>query len=406
MPLPQPRPRPAGRAAAPRPSPADLLDLLDGPGLAAAAAAGRRVRRHAAAEVAPGAAARWEGARFEEARVRALGRLRLGAGRQSEAAEGVVVAELAKADPSVSLSYLVHRICARCIAQVGTPEQRQKFLPGLDAMDKLGCFALTEPLHGSDAGGIETTAEPRRGGGWRLNGTKRWVGNGACADVAVVLARNAQTGEVNGFIVEPRRAAETWEATVMAGKAAMRGVHNAEIRLRDVLVDADARLPFDDFSGVAECLASSRLLVAWQAAGICFAALDAAVRYALEREQFGAPLAGHQLVAEKLARIAGSAHAAALVALRAAQQSEAGALAAADASLAKAWASRACLESCRLARDVFGGAGLLLENRVAMLLADAEAIYTYEGTYDINQLVVARHLTGVSAVRPGPSARL
>ena len=381
---------------------------------AGALALGARVREWAERRARPGAAERWAAEAPDPDLLRALIR-ECGLRFDGLGLEGMVaMMEVARCDPSLSLGLFVHAAAASMIAKVGLPAQRERWLPGMGRGELLGCFALTEPARGSDASSLEACAEPSAsaggggggGGGFRLSGVKRWIGNADVADVGVVMARNGGTGQVNGFVVDLRsaRAAGAWGTRRMETKIGMRGINNCEVDLGGAVVSGEDRLPFDDFRRVTEVLSDSRLLVGFQAAGIAFGALDAASRYVLGREQFGAPLAATQLTQEKLARATGDAHAMLLQAWRGALLLEQGRLGAAEASLVKMWVTRQGRQCVALARELVGGNGMLADSHVGMCFADMEAAFTYEGAYDINALIAGRQATGLAAFKPRAGA--
>jgi glutaryl-CoA dehydrogenase len=264
-------------------------------------------------------------------------------------------------------------------------------------LEKIGAFGLTEPQGGSDvAGGLETTAR-RDGGSWVLNGAKKWIGNGTFADLVIIWARDLDDdGKVKGFVVE--KGTPGFSATKIEGKVALRIVQNADITLEDCVVDEDHRLQAaDSFKDTADVLRLTRGGVAWGAVGCMTAAYDLALAYAKEREQFGRPIAGFQLVQDHLATMLGNVTASFALAVRLAQLQDAGVNADEHSALAKSFTTLRMRETVGLAREVFGGNGILLENDVARYFADAEALYSYEGTREINQLIVGRAVTGLGA---------
>ncbi|MGI8575409.1 MAG: acyl-CoA dehydrogenase family protein [Egibacteraceae bacterium] len=313
----------------------------------------------------------------------------------SELADGMITAELARADGSLSTFHGVQTgLAMTTIAELGSDEQRQRWLPAMARMERLGAFALTEPDHGSDIVALETRAH-RDGDGWVLNGAKRWIGNGSVADLVIVWARD-DDGDVGGFVVETP--AEGFTAEVITGKTSNRALWQADITLEDVRIPADHRLAeartFEDTSRV---LANSRQGVAWEALGHAIGAYESALAYTGEREQFGRPLASFQLVQAKLVDMITQITTMQLLCVRMAQLQEAGRMTMARASLAKRHNAAAARRVCAEARDVLGGNGILLEHHVARHQADVEAVYTYEGTDSVQALIVGREITGLSA---------
>jgi glutaryl-CoA dehydrogenase len=310
---------------------------------------------------------------------------------------GLVHAEVARADLSLSTVVGVHNeLVVGLIDALGSPEQRRDLLPRLATMDLLGAFALTEPDHGSDvAGGLATTAR-REGSEWVLDGAKRWIGLATVADFAVVWARDAVDAQIKGFLVETDRPG--FRAELIRHKIGLRIMPNADVTLDGVRVPERSRLPGAvGFAAVNTLLRHSRAWVGWQAVGLQLAALDVARAYALDRQQFGRPLAGFQLVQHSLARMAGNAASSLALMAQVARMQDAGSLEMAHAALVKATCTAHARETVALGRNLLGGNGMTTDHEMAKLFGDAEAMYTYEGTQEVNQLIVGRALTGVSA---------
>ena len=310
---------------------------------------------------------------------------------------GLVYAETARADVSLSALVGIHNeLIVGMINQLGSEEQRRTWLPRLRRFEAIGAFALTEPDHGSDiAGGIQTTAT-RDGDEWVIRGSKRWIGAGTIADFALVWARDTEDHQFKAFIVETDRPGYT--ATKIRNKIGLRIMQNADIELDDVRVPAENHLPLaEDFASVNEMLRNSRVWVGWQAYGLQMAALDVARAYATEREQFSRPLAKFQLIQQAIAEIAGNAHATLGLMMQVAREQEAGTLQMMHAALGKSTGTRLTRESVAKARALLGGNGVTSDYEAGKLFCDAEILYTYEGTYEINSLIVGRAITGVSA---------
>ncbi|CAD7698284.1 unnamed protein product [Ostreobium quekettii] len=366
----------------------------------------RRVREFMAAEVAPKIAGYWERAEFPFEVLPELKKLNIGGlsvkypgcSGLSTLGTGMVMAEMARVDASLSTFVMVHASLAmHTIELMGTEEQKQELLPKLSGLDLVGCWGLTEPDHGSDAAKLSTTARAVEGG-WVLNGRKRWIGNGTFADVAVIWATNADNGEINAFIV--RKGTPGFRTTKIENKISLRCVQNANIHMEDVFVSEAARLPgVTSARDTAKVLSTSRITVAWQPVGIAMGAYDVCMRYVGQREQFGSPLAAFQLVQEKLSRMLANIQAMTLMTWRLSELCDSGRSTTGMASLVKSWNTLRCRETVALARELLGGNGILSEFHVAKAFCDIEAIYTYEGTYDINSLVTARETTGISAIR-------
>jgi glutaryl-CoA dehydrogenase len=278
----------------------------------------------------------------------------------------------------------------------GSAEQRARWLPPMAAGDLIGAFGLTEPLAGSDtAKGLRTTAT-RTGDTWVLNGAKRWIGNATFADVVVIWAKDTADDQVKGFLV--RKGTPGFTATKIERKQSLRIVQNADIVLEDVRVDeADRLAHIDSFRDVAKVLRITRDGVSWQALGTMIGAYEAAVAYTRQREQFGNPIASYQLIQDKLATAYANVTASFAMCVRVAQLQDLGTQKDAHAAMAKAFVTTRMRETVALCREACGGNGITLDHGVARFFADAEAVYTFEGTKDMNQLIVGRAITGHAA---------
>jgi glutaryl-CoA dehydrogenase len=304
---------------------------------------------------------------------------------------------LARTDVSVVTVYNAQAGLFRAaVALGGSPEQAERLDVDVRSFALRGVFALTEPEHGSDiAGGLATTAR-RDGDAWVIDGAKKWIGGAIAADVLAVFARDSADGHVKAFLV-PRTAPGVRIETI-TGKISLRPMQNALIHLDGVRVtEADRLQNVNSWKDVAGVLGSMRADVAWISAGLQSGALEAAVNYTRSREQFGRPVAGFQLVQEKLARMLGNAVSSLAMAVQLSARQDAGAADDENAALAKMQTARLARETVALGREVLGGNGLLLEHDAARFFADAEAVYSYEGTHEINALIVGRGLTGLSA---------
>ncbi|GAA4288783.1 acyl-CoA dehydrogenase family protein [Georgenia daeguensis] len=311
--------------------------------------------------------------------------------------KGFRMLELARTDVSVAVFFGAQGTLFRnSVLLGGSPEQVAALDDGIRSWRTKGVFALTEPDHGSDvAGGLETTAR-RDGDGWVIDGAKRWIGGAEYADLITVVARDEADGQVKAFLVD--RHAPGVEVEEIRRKVSLRIVNNGHITLTGVRVPEAMRLQdVNSFTDVNRLLRSMRADVAWLAVGAQAGAFEAAVRYAKARTQFGRPIAGFQLVQDKLATMLGNLTASLGMAVRLSQLEDGPGHTDADAALAKGWIARHTRETVALAREVAGGNGITLDTDVARFFADAEAIYTFEGTNEINQLVVGRSITGLSA---------
>lgn len=279
----------------------------------------------------------------------------------------------------------------------GSSEQVAKYVPKLQSHELRTCFALTEPNHGSDvAGGLETVAE-RHGDKWVINGAKKWIGGAHVSDVIPVFAVNKDTGKPHCFVVRPDQ--EGVEIEVLQHKIALRIVPNAEIRLNHVKVkEADRLQNITSFKDIAKILYSTRAGVAYMATGALAGTLRATLSYVKERQQFGKSISQYQLIQEKLAMIQGNLTHAMAMSAQLARMQENGEYDEVATSTAKMMNALRLRESVAMGRGITGGNGILAgEHDIARFFSDAEAIYTYEGTHEMNALVIGRALTGVSA---------
>jgi glutaryl-CoA dehydrogenase len=305
--------------------------------------------------------------------------------------------ELARTDPSLSTFMGVHSgLAMGSVYLCGSEEQKQRWLPAMARLEKIGAFGLTEPEVGSGvAGGLTTTAR-RDGDHWVLTGQKKWIGNATFADYIVIWARDPDDNQVKGFVVEKGTPGLT--TTKMTDKIALRVVQNALIDLDGVRLPEANRLQLArSFRDTAKVLRITRAGVAWQAVGCARGAYEHALAYAGKRHQFGRPIAGFQLVQDLLVRMLGNVTSSACLCVRLAQLQAEGQAADEHSALAKAFCTVRMRETVGWARELLGGNGILLENQVGRFVADAEAIYSYEGTREINTLVVGRAITGQSA---------
>ncbi|MTD15865.1 acyl-CoA dehydrogenase [Nakamurella sp. YIM 132087] len=365
----------------------------------------RRTRAFLDEHVAPIAADCWEYARFPHQIVPPLAELGIAgltidfedrpASRQL--LTGFLAMEIARVDPSIATFFGVHSgLAMGTIALCGSDEQQQRWLPPMRSMELIGAFGLTEPEGGSDvAGGMRTTAE-RIGDTWVLQGAKRWIGNATFADLTVIWARDVADDQVKGFVVEAGTPGFTAER--IERKYSLRTVQNADITLTDCRVPEANRLQrAESFKDTARVLRFTRGGVAWSAVGTQLGAYDAAVRYAAERQQFGRPIGHFQLVQELLAKMLGNITASLGMAVRVAQLQQDGVFRDEQAALAKWYSTARLRETVAWGREVLGGNGIVLDNDAMRFFADAEALYSYEGTAQMNALIVGRSITGKSA---------
>lgn len=310
---------------------------------------------------------------------------------------GWVALEMSRIDASVSTFVGVQNgLVAGSIGVGGDDAQRAEWLPKLADCSVVGAFGLTEPLSGSDsARGLRTTAR-REGDEWVIDGAKRWIGNATHADIVVIWAKDVADGQVKGFIVPTDTPG--FRATKIERKIALRMVQNADIELEGVRVPESLRLQrAESFRDTSRVLRLTRAEVAWSAVGIMVGAYEAAVRYSTEREQFGKPLAGHQLVQDLLAKSLGHITASIALCVQVSRMLDEGRQEDAHSALAKAFTTTRMREVVAWCREVCGGNGIVTDYGVARFFADAEALYTYEGTAQMNSLIVGRAITGESA---------
>ena len=320
-----------------------------------------------------------------------------GCAGKSTVLDGMIAVEMARVDASIATFFGVHSgLAMGSIYLCGSEEQKQQWLPPMRRLEKIGAFGLTEPEVGSGtAGGLTTTAR-REGDSWVLNGQKKWIGNATFADVTVIWARDEADNQVKGFLVEKGTPGFTPEK--MEDKMALRVVQNALITLRDCRVSEASRLQnARSFRDTAAVLRMTRAGVAWQAVGCAMGAYEHALAYSRQRQQFGRPIGTFQLVQDLLVGMLGNIVASQCMVLRLSQMQDAGVMRDEHASLAKAYCTTKCRETVGFARELLGGNGILLENQVGRFVADAEAIYSYEGTREMNTLIVGRAVTGFSA---------
>ena len=317
----------------------------------------------------------------------------------SKMAEGLSAMEMSRGDGSVTTICGVQGgLALRSIVMLGSDEQIEKYAGPMARGEILGAFALTEPTHGSDSVALETSAvkETRDGvEGYVINGEKKWIGFGSIGDISVVWARG-EDGQVHGYIVP--QDTPGYVAKTIEGKISLRAIHQAHIVLDDVFVPADALLPkARSFKDTGRVLFATRLGVAWGAVGQAIACYEAAVAYSKQRVQFGRPLAASQMVQERLTKMLSILTQMQLLVKQLTRLDEAEQLTGPQASLAKYTCTRGAREIAAIARDLLGGNGILLENRVARHFADIEALHTYEGTESVQALIIGREITGTSA---------
>lgn len=313
----------------------------------------------------------------------------------SYTAYGLIMQELERADSGLrSLASVQGPLTIHAIHAFGSPEQQARWLPGLVSGESVGCFALTEHAHGSDPGGMETRAEPE-GDHYILNGSKCWIGNASIADVKVVWAKD-DNGRIGGFVVE--KDAPGFRAKDIEGKFSLRMSRTSECWFDNCRIPAGNRLPkASGLRAPLTCLSHARLGIAWGVIGAAIDCYETALGYAKQRQQFNRPIAGFQLVQEKLVWMVQEITKGQLLALRLTRLMEAGGARPAQISLAKRNNVRVALECARIAREILGAVGITDRYSPIRHLANLESVDTYEGTHDIHTLAIGRDITGLDA---------
>ncbi|MGV0946233.1 acyl-CoA dehydrogenase family protein [Empedobacter falsenii] len=311
--------------------------------------------------------------------------------------EGVLAMEMARVDASIATFFGVQSgLSMGSIYMCGSEEQKAKWLPQMQKFDKIGAFGLTEPEVGSGAAGGLTTTCKKTEEGWILNGQKKWIGNATFADLVIIWARDLDDGEVKGFIVEKDNPGFSVEK--IKGKMALRIVQNGLITLKDCLITEENRLQkANSFKDTGKVLRMTRAGVAWMATGCARGAYESALDYTRNRKQFGKPIASFQMIQGHLVEMLSNLTAMQTLVFRLSEMQDEGILLDEHASLAKVFCTMRTRDVVSRAREVMGGNGILLEHDVARFVADSEAIYSYEGTKEINSLIVGRSITGFSA---------
>jgi glutaryl-CoA dehydrogenase len=321
--------------------------------------------------------------------------LEFGGGGMDEIAYGVIMQELERGDSGIrSMASVQGSLVMYPIYAFGSEQQKKKYLPKLGSGDMIGCFGLTEPNHGSNPGGMETHIKDD-GDAYILNGAKMWITNSPVADIAVVWAKN-EAGKIKGLIVE--KDAPGFSAPEIHGKWSLRASITGELVFQDVRVPKDQILPnVEGLRGPFSCLNKARYGIAWGAVGAALDCYDSALRYYLEREQFGKPLAGFQLTQKKLAEMITEITKAQLLVWRLGTLANQGKATPAQISMAKRNNVHMALEVAREARQIHGGMGITNEYPIMRHMMNLETVLTYEGTHDIHLLITGHDVTGVSA---------
>ena len=365
----------------------------------------RRVRAFLESEVTPIINHYWTREEFPHQLIPGLAALGIvgtsyhgyGCPGKSSLLDGILMMELAAGDSSIATFRGVHSgLAMGSIYLCGSEEQKQQWLPPMARLEKIGAFGLTEPEVGSGTSGGLTTTARREGDSWILNGQKKWIGNATFSDVTVIWARDLADNQVKGFLVE--KGTPGFKPEKLKDKIALRVVQNALITLEECRVPETSRLQnANSFRDTAAVLRMTRAGVAWEAVGCARGAYELALRYAQEREQFGRPIGRFQLVQDLLVRMLGNITASQCLVTRLSQMQDTGIMKDEHASLAKAFCTVKMRETVGYARELLAGNGILLDHHVGRFVADAEAIYSYEGTREMNTLIVGKAITGFSA---------
>ena len=311
---------------------------------------------------------------------------------------GLVAMELARVDASIATFFGVHSgLAMSSIYFGGSEEQKQKWLPPMARWEKIGCFGLTEPLVGSGASRGLTTTAKRDGDTWVLNGQKKWIGNSPWCDISIIWARDLADDQVKAFIVE-NKTTPGFKVEKIQNKIALKVVQNGLITMENCRVPEENRLQNDQsFRDTARVLKMTRFMVGWEATGCAMGAYENALKYCQERLQFGKPIGSFQMVQDLLAKMLANITASQCLLVRMSQLEAEGKMTDAHASLAKAFTTAKCRETVAWARELLGGNGIAAEYNVGRFFVDAEALYSYEGTFQMQNLILGKTITGLSA---------
>jgi alkylation response protein AidB-like acyl-CoA dehydrogenase len=401
--------RPAhGEAWQPKPLPApnsdfyQLVDVLS----AEERAIVKNVRAFAETKVQPIINKYWADDAFpfellpsiKELQIGGLGYQGYGCAGGSQKLFGFVAMELARVDASICTFFGVHSgLAMGSIYLDGSEEQKQKWLAPMARWEKIGCFGLTEPLVGSGTSGGMTTTAKRDGDTWTINGQKRWIGNAPWCDVSIIWARDVADNQVKGFIVE-NKITPGFSVEKIEHKIALKVVQNGQITLKDVrLPEANRLQGGNSFRDTARVLRMTRYMVGWAATGVQMGAFEATLKYTQERLQFGRPIASFQMVQDLLAKMLANVTACQCLMVRLAQMTDEGKLGDHHAALGKAFCTAKSRETVAWGRELLGGNGIVADYNVARFFADAEALYSYEGTYQMQNLILGKAITGLGA---------
>jgi glutaryl-CoA dehydrogenase len=311
---------------------------------------------------------------------------------------GLIAMEMARVDSSIATFWGVHNgLAMGSIYLGGSEEQKQKWLPPMARWEKIGCFGLTEPLVGSGTSRGMTTTAKREGDTWILNGQKKWIGNSPWCDISIIWARDLADNQVKAFIVE-NKTTPGFKVEKIQNKIALKVVQNGLITMENCRIPEENRLQADQsFRDTARVLKMTRFMVGWEATGCAMGAYENALKYCQERLQFGKPIGSFQMVQDLLAKMLANITASQCLLVRMTQLQAEGKLTDAHASLAKAFTTAKCRETVAWARELLGGNGISADYNVGRFFADSEALYSYEGTFQMQNLILGKAITGLSA---------
>jgi alkylation response protein AidB-like acyl-CoA dehydrogenase len=311
---------------------------------------------------------------------------------------GFVAMEMARTDASFATFFGVHNgLAMGSIYLGGSEEQKERWLPAMARMEKIGCFGLTEPLVGSGSGGGLLTTAKREGDTWVLNGQKKWIGNAPWCDISVIWVRDVSDNQVKAFVIE-NKSTPGFSVEKIENKMALKVVQNGLVTMKDCRVPESNRLECDNsFRDTARVLKMTRYLVGWEATGCQMGAYEHALKYAQERLQFGKLIASFQLVQDMLARMLANITACQCLVLRMAQLQGEGKLTDQHAAISKAFTTSKLRETVSWAREICAANGISVDYDVGRFFCDAEALYSYEGTYQMQNLILGKAITGISA---------
>ncbi len=311
---------------------------------------------------------------------------------------GLIAMEMARVDSSIATFWGVHNgLAMGSVYLGGSEEQKQKWLPPMARWEKIGCFGLTEPLVGSGTSRGMTTTAKRDGDTWVLNGQKKWIGNSPWCDISIIWARDLADDQVKAFIVE-NKTTPGFKVEKIQNKIALKVVQNGLITMENCRIPEENRLQADQsFRDTARVLKMTRFMVGWEATGCAMGAYENALKYCQERLQFGKPIGSFQMVQDLLAKMLANITASQCLLVRMSQLQAEGKMTDAHASLAKAFTTAKCRETVAWARELLGGNGISADYNVGRFFVDAEALYSYEGTFQMQNLIVGKAVTGLSA---------